>query len=133
MKKLLAIIMALLMVAAFGTMSVFASEEEAEEKEGIDISTATPEEIEEIGMAALLDAGLVSEGDVEIIDVTPQAVTDEKDEKAEAAEEKSTVNALSIVNLVLIIILLLAVALLYFFCWKKGIIDFSVFNFKTKK
>ncbi|MDD6394900.1 MAG: hypothetical protein PUB37_01735, partial [Firmicutes bacterium] len=37
----------------------------------VDIATASPEEIEEIGMAAMIEAGLVSDGDINIVDVTP--------------------------------------------------------------
>lgn len=81
----------------------------------VDISTASPEEIEEIGMAAMLEAGLVSDGDLNIVDVTPG-----DESLSDAAAQNGVASVLGIVGFVISIISFIGVGVLYFFSWKSG-------------
>ena len=83
---------------------------------GVDLATAAPEEIEDIGMAAMIEAGLVSGSDVSVVDVTPDdaAVT-------ETAAQNGVTSALGIAGFIISIISLIGVGVLFFLCWKAGI------------
>lgn len=82
---------------------------------GVDLATAAPEEIEDIGMAAMIEAGLVSSSDVSVVDVTPDdtAVT-------ETAAQNGVASVLGIAGFVISIISMIGVGVLYFLCWKAG-------------
>ena len=88
----------------------------------VDLSKATPEEVEEIGMAAMIEAGLISDSDISIVDVTPEdAISDD-------TAQNGVASALGIAGFVISIISLIGVGVLYFLCWKNGI-----FAMKTSK
>jgi len=90
-----------------------------------DLSKASPEEIEEIGMAAMIEAGLVSDSDISIVDVTPE------DAATNDSSNNGVSSALGIAGFVISIISLIGVGGLYFICWKNGMLK-SVSN-KVKK
>lgn len=87
-----------------------------------DLSKASPEEVEEIGMAAMVEAGLISDSDISIVDVTPEDAT------SKDTAQNGVVSALGIAGFVISIISLIGVGVLYFLCWKNGI-----FAMKTSK
>ena len=122
MKKIIAVLLVLILAVTMVGTVVFAEEAEDEivsfSDEGIRLENATPEEIEDIGVGAMLQAGLISESDANISDVTPVIEPEIVEEPVE--EEKSGANTLEIVLLVLVIILVIAVAILYYFCAKMG-------------
>ena len=87
-----------------------------------DLSKASPEEVEEIGMAAMIEAGLISDSDISIVDVTPEDAT------SDDTAQNGVTSALGIAGFVISIISLIGVGVLYFLCWKNGI-----FAMKTSK
>lgn len=87
-----------------------------------DLSKASPEEVEEIGMAAMVEAGLISDSDISIVDVTPEDATSNE------TVQNDVVSALGIAGFVISVISLIGVGVLYFLCWKNGI-----FAMKTSK
>ena len=87
-----------------------------------DLSKASPEEVEEIGMAAMVEAGLISDSDISIVDVTPEDAT------SKDTAQNGVASALGIAGFVISIISLIGVGVLYFLCWKNGI-----FAMKTSK
>ena len=87
-----------------------------------DLSKASPEEVEEIGMAAMIEAGLISDSDISIVDVTPEDAT------SDDTAQNGVASALGIAGFVISIISLIGVGVLYFLCWKNGI-----FAMKTSK
>ena len=87
-----------------------------------DLSKASPEEVEEIGMAAMVEAGLISDSDISIVDVTPEDAT------SDDTAQNGVASALGIAGFVISIISLIGVGVLYFLCWKNGI-----FAMKTSK
>ena len=90
---------------------------------GVDLATAAPEEIEDIGMAAMIEAGLVSGSDVSIVDVTPD---DTSSTKAEA--QNSVASALGIAGFIISIISFVGMCVLYFLCWKNGLLKINTKN-----
>lgn len=82
----------------------------------IDLSKASPEEVEEIGMAAMIEAGYISDSDISIVDVTPEDAT------SNDTEPNGVASALGIAGFVISIISLVAVGVLCFFIGKAGII-----------
>lgn len=92
----------------------------------IDISNATPDEIEEIGMGAMIEAGLVSESDITVQDVTPAPI-------APAPQGESGPSGVAIAALVVSCITLGAVIVLYYFCWNAGILSFGPRSTAIKK
>ena len=82
----------------------------------VDLSKASPEEVEEIGIAAMIEAGYISDSDVSIVDVTPEDAT------SNDTEPNGVASALGIAGFVISIISLVAVGVLYFFIGKAGII-----------
>lgn len=127
MKKLIAVVLSIIL--AFAMIGTFAFAQENDEldsaqpvsfsDEGIRLEDATPEEIEDIGVGAMLQAGLISESDANISDVTPVIEPEIEEEPVEKA--KSGASTLEIVLLVLVIILILAVAALYILCGTAGV------------
>lgn len=87
-----------------------------------DLSKASPEEVEEIGMAAMIEAGLISDSDISIVDVTPEDAT------SDDTAQNGVASALGIAGFVISIISLIGVGVLYFLCWKNG-----MFAMKTSK
>ena len=81
-----------------------------------DLSKASPEEVEEIGMAAMVEAGLISGSDVSIVDVTPEDVI------SNDTSQNGVASALGIAGFVISIISLIGVGVLYFLCWKNGVL-----------
>lgn len=82
-----------------------------------DLSKASPEEVEEIGMAAMVEAGLISDSDISIVDVTPEDAA-----STDAAAQNGVASALGITGFVISIISLIGVGVLYFLCWKNGVL-----------
>ena len=81
-----------------------------------DLSKASPEEVEEIGMAAMVEAGLISDSDISIVDVTPEDATSNE------TVQNGSASALGIAGFVISIISLIGVGVLYFLCWKNGVL-----------
>ena len=81
-----------------------------------DLSKASPEEVEEIGMAAMVEAGLISDSDISIVDVTPEDATSNE------TVQNDVVSALGIAGFVISVISLIGVGVLYFLCWKNGML-----------
>ena len=88
-----------------------------------DLSKASPEEVEEIGMAAMIEAGLISGSDISIVDVTPEEVS-----STDTASQSGVASALGIAGFVISIVSFVGMSVLYVLCWKKG-----VFKRKTSK
>ena len=92
----------------------------------VDITNASPEEIEEIGMAAMIEAGLVSNGDVNIVDVTP----DNTILPEETAVPNHYAEVFGIAGFVISLVSLISVVILYYLCWSG---KFKVSKSKHKK
>ena len=81
-----------------------------------DLSKASPEEVEEIGMAAMIEAGLISGSDISIVDVTPEEVS-----STDTASQSGVASAFGIAGFVISIVSFVGMCVLYVLCWKKGV------------
>lgn len=119
MKKIIVALCMVLLVLTTAGFAAFAEEvtdEVSSAEIGIRLEDATPEEIEDIGMGAMLQAGLISESDANISDVTPIVIPEEPETQPEAKS-----STLEIVLLVLVVVLILAVVVLYVLCAMAGV------------
>ena len=88
-----------------------------------DLSKATPEEVEEIGMAAMIEAGYISDSDISIVDVTPEDAASNN-----TVAQSGVASSLGIAGFVISIVSFMGMCVLYILCWQSG-----VFNGKASK
>jgi len=115
----------IILISVF-VFSLFAMTAFAADGGEIDINSATPDEIEEIGIGAMIEAGLVSDTDITVQDVTPAPA-------APATQTENGPSGAAIAALVISCIALGGVVVLYFFCWNAGIISFGSRSTALKK
>ena len=78
----------------------------------VDLRKASPEEVEEIGMAAMIEAGLISDSDISIVDVTPEDAS-----STDTIAQNGAASALGTAGFVISLVSLISVAVLYYLCW----------------
>lgn len=136
--KIITVFLVLLFAVTYGSLYVSASQLSSSDTatvlspSEIDIKNATREEIEDIGIGAMLEAGLISEDEANIMDVTPVVSKISEEEQTTDTENAAKSSVLEIVLLVLVIIAIVAIAILYWLCWCAGVFVIDEYNILSK-